>query len=170
MTTAIPISTAYAHHCSGKFMINSPIRWAIIFQVFFIFSGISLTLSAKVDSGVSVIFVCIDFALLLLILFFEFSFRRAAISSMVISWIVLSSEEASSSSVSDLPPLMTLNPQPSEPCRGVPPANAIPIGSTARNTLIIPVIIIRLKYSLFRKRGQKPTAIPIQQSPAIIVP
>ena len=169
MTTAIPISTAYAHHCSGKFMINSPIRWAIIFQVFFIFSGISLTLSAKVDSGVSVIagilFVCIDFALLLLILFFEFSFRRAAISSMVIS-----SEEASSSSVSDLPPLMTLNPQPSEPCRGVPPANAIPIGSTARNTLIIPVIIIRLKYSLFRKRGQKPTAIPIQQSPAIIVP
>ena len=165
MTTAIPISTAYAHHCSGKFMINSPIRWAIIFQVFFIFSGISLTLSAKVDSGVSVIagilFVCIDFALLLLILFFEFSFRRAAISSMVIS-----SEEASS----DLPPLMTLNPQPSEPCRGVPPANAIPIGSTARNTLIIPVIIIRLKYSLFRKRGQKPTAIPIQQSPAIIVP
>ena len=138
--------------------------------MFFIFSEISLTLSAKVDSGVSVIFVCIDFALLLLILFFEFSFRRAAISSMVISWIVLSSEEASSSSVSDLPPLMTLNPQPSEPCRGVPPANAIPIGSTARNTLIIPVIIIRLKYSLFRKRGQKPTAIPIQQSPAIIVP
>ena len=138
--------------------------------MFFIFSEISLTLSAKVDSGVSVIagilFVCIDFALLLLILFFEFSFRRAAISSMVISWIVLSSE----SSVSDLPPLMTLNPQPSEPCRGVPPANAIPIGSTARNTLIIPVIIIRLKYSLFRKRGQKPTAIPIQQSPAIIVP
>ena len=46
----------------------------------------------------------------------------------------------------------------------------IPIGSTARKTLQIPVNMIRQKYSLRRKRKQNPHAIPIQQSPAIIVP
>ena len=42
--------------------------------------------------------------------------------------------------------------------------------NNARKTLQIPVNMIRRKYSLRKKRKQNPHAIPIQQSPAIIVP
>ena len=169
INTPIPDSTAYAHHFSGKLIINSRSRWAIIFHVSFISPGISPTFSPSDGFGVSVtvgVFFpdCTD-AVPVFSLLSEALCRFAAISSIVISCVTV----FSSSSLSEFPPLITLSPQPSEPWRGVPPAKAIAIGRTARNTLIIPVII-RRKYSLFKKRKTYPTAIPMQQSPAIIVP
>ncbi len=69
-------------------------------------------------------------------------------SDSVVSSISVSVTDSSSS----LPVLMISMPHCSEPSSGVPIASAIPIGRIARNTLKIPVTMIRPKYCFRNNR------------------
>ena len=95
-------------------------------------------------------------------------FSVPSLSEMVLS-SVFSTRESVASVSSSFPPLITLNPQYRDPCSPFPIATPAAMGSTESSTLRIPVAIILRKYFHRANRKQKPTATPMQNSPAIIV-
>ena len=66
-------------------------------------------------------------------------------------------------------PVMTAMAHLRDPSGGVPVANAIPMGSTARSTLKIPAAMIRPKYALRNSSPTNPTATAMQNRPATMV-
>ena len=166
--------------------MNSRIRLLISDKAFFAFPGIFRIFSPKDTFGTAgaVVSVCVcpplsfscadgrSLTSISITVPSGFTTRTVFLSSPVETSNVSASSVSASVSVEEelLPPLMTLKPHPREPWSGVPVAKAIPIGSTARKTLQIPVNMIRRKYSLRKKRKQNPHAIPMQHNPAIIVP